>query len=333
MDAKITKVRLGRMLSYDWLKIVGAAAALIFIWILVFTTTATKVIPSQRFVISNYMGNATLQNAMSADLSAQLNGGKFSHEILEVETVDLPAAQDVGYQLLEARTATNEIDLMFVSMQDNTATGKQVTNENGEEIVVYEHTYLESFLYSYAHTLHYLGDKEDGSGYFQQMRAYLNTYYVDGYESGENLDVAKVEADFRARAEGDKRYKKEGEIQKGIEGDIARIESYRTALLSFEKYLEEGVVEIVNTAYEAEDKDFFEGKGEYSINVAKTEATSSLSRYVGYHSTYLDENGKEQYKVSADNMNVCLFNSNGTHAAHRFEGLVYIVHLLDTVTA
>ena len=37
MDAKITKTRLAQMLSYDWLKIVGCALAVIFVWVLIFT--------------------------------------------------------------------------------------------------------------------------------------------------------------------------------------------------------------------------------------------------------------------------------------------------------
>ncbi len=46
MDAKITKKRLGAMLSYDWLKIVGVAAAIIVVWMLIFQMTATRIMPS-----------------------------------------------------------------------------------------------------------------------------------------------------------------------------------------------------------------------------------------------------------------------------------------------
>lgn len=38
MDAKITKQRLGLLLSYDWIKIIGICAAAVLVWALLFTT-------------------------------------------------------------------------------------------------------------------------------------------------------------------------------------------------------------------------------------------------------------------------------------------------------
>ena len=40
MDAKITKSRLGLLLSYDWIKIVGICVAVVLLWLLIFTMTA-----------------------------------------------------------------------------------------------------------------------------------------------------------------------------------------------------------------------------------------------------------------------------------------------------
>ena len=60
MDAKITKLRLSRMLSYDWLKIIGAAAAVIIVWVLIFTMTATRITSAQTFTVHNYLGNISL---------------------------------------------------------------------------------------------------------------------------------------------------------------------------------------------------------------------------------------------------------------------------------
>ena len=57
MDAKITKTRLSRLLSYDWLKIVGVIAGVILVWSLIFTMTATRITPAQQFHVLNYVGN------------------------------------------------------------------------------------------------------------------------------------------------------------------------------------------------------------------------------------------------------------------------------------
>ncbi len=333
MDAKITKVRLSRMLSYDWLKIVASALALIFFWVLLFTMTATKVASSQQFILCNYLGNVSFQKETSPHLVKQLQDGKLTYEIIEVNMVDLATAQDAASQLLEARTTTDELDLMFVSMQPDTRTAYEQTNEAGEKETLYKRTYLQTFLGGYFHKLHNLSRTAE-TGYFMRLEGYLNEYYTNGYLDDSVLDTAKIEADFRARTKKDKRYKTEAEIQKGIAGDIARVQAYRNALISFDRYLADGVVEIVNSVYLLEDgSDYFQGNGTYSINICKTEKTSSLYNYVGYETTFTDENGKEQYKVSAENMNVCLFNSNGKQDAHAFEGLVYLTSLLDTLTA
>lgn len=58
MDAKITKKRLNILLSYDWIKIILVAVAMIVLWSLVFTMTATRVTNAQNFTIFNYTGRA-----------------------------------------------------------------------------------------------------------------------------------------------------------------------------------------------------------------------------------------------------------------------------------
>ena len=59
MDAKITKIRISRMLSYDWLKIVIASVVAIIVWTLVFTMSATRITPAQQCTVFNYVGNTS----------------------------------------------------------------------------------------------------------------------------------------------------------------------------------------------------------------------------------------------------------------------------------
>ena len=51
MDARITKKRVGHMLSYDWIKIIAIAAAAIVLWSLLFTMTATRATVGQTFYL------------------------------------------------------------------------------------------------------------------------------------------------------------------------------------------------------------------------------------------------------------------------------------------
>ncbi len=334
MDAKITKVRLGRMLSYDWLKIIGSATALIFVWVLIFTMTATRVRETQQFGIGNYSGNSSLSVEFSKDFSKAYKDGVFSYEVIETNTMDMTTAGENAYQLLEARTVTNELDLMFVSQQWDDGTKYKV--EGKEDEIAYERTYLQSFVYGKQHSLHNLGE----GGFFDKMEEYLNKYYIGGYENG-SMDKEKVEADFRARIakDKDKRYKKEPQIQKGIQGELERVEKYRNALVKFYEYQKQGYAAIVKTEYKNPEtgEELIYNGGHYSINICTSQATAKmktkLATIVGYPTTYLDEDGKEKPTISAENMNVCLFNSNGKEEAFRYEGLTYIVHLLDVMTA
>ena len=51
MDARITKQRLGNLLSYDWLKMLIAIVIAVFLIILLFTMTATRVTNAQTFAV------------------------------------------------------------------------------------------------------------------------------------------------------------------------------------------------------------------------------------------------------------------------------------------
>ncbi len=331
MDAKITKKRLGEMLSYDWLKIVGSAAALIFVWILVFTMTATRIQPSQQFIVANYMGNVSVTSNLSNALNGDLENGKFSHEVLEVETVDLAISQDTAYQLLEARIATEELDLMFVSQEGDPNTAYQAQAEDGSYYDAYRRSYLESFVGSRSYALHNVG------AYLTQLESFLKSYYTD-YTNPATLNVQKVESDFRARVQAskDKRYKKEAQIQKGVEGEKDRLEKYRAAYLTFQGYLLSGVVELVPLTYVSDETGevIFENVP-YAINICPTGAPQAqkLSSLVGYTSSYVDENGQTQTTVSAENMCVCLFNLSDDGEIFRYEALIYVTNLLHSVLA
>ncbi len=328
MDAKITKVRLSRMLSYDWLKIIGTAVALIFVWVLVFTMTATRVLPSQQFIVCNYVGNNTLTRAYNMHLNDSLQDEKFSHELIEASIQDLALDRQTAYQILPARISTKEFDLMFVSAQPDEGTATQTTDSSGETTVEYGSTYLESFVRSYSYSLH------DVNAYLPNMKAFLQKYYGEDYATGE-LNAQKVEEDFRARIKKakDKRYKKEGEIQKGVQGEIERMDKLRSAYIYFMDCLETGVVKLsqVTNIDEATGVDYFKNKI-FAINICPDEngEMKQLSKYVSYPVTVKGEDGKETITSRAENMNVCLFDLNG-EGAYAYEGMLYLTHLIQSV--
>lgn len=334
MDARITKKRLGRMLSYDWLKIVGVAVALIFVWIMVFTTTATRITPAQQFTAMNYTGNVMWgsSNKFSDLFSKALKNDVFSYEVLETSINDLTAAADYASTIMETRLATDEGDVMFVADAPDEDTA--FTDENGE--TQYERTYLESCLRRYRYYLYDL-NLESETSYFKQMEKYLDQYYgsVDGWKNPDNIDEAKIEKHFRERAKGDKRFKTEKSIAQGVKDDIARIKKYRDALDKFYDYVEEGYITFTYTEYTEGETSF---SGVYSLNICpevlkngeeNTAVMSTMYEYVGYRETYV-EDGQSGSIMSSKNMNVVFFDMDGVEEGFQYESLLFVNYLLET---
>ena len=330
MDAKITKIRISRMLSYDWLKIVIASVVAIIVWTLVFTMSATRITPAQQFTVFNYVGNTSFSlTNFNALYNKAFEQKVFSYEVLELTQNDLAANKDYAGTLMQARTAVEEGDVMFVADIDNPDTAKK--DENGE-IIGYERTYLESLLWGYRGYFYELNPEKEHS-FFYKMEAYLNSFYTEGWEKEDSLDQNKVKAEFRNRVKKDKRFKTEEQLLQGEKDDIARIESYRDALAQFYAWLEEGVVSFTTTTLSDGE---FTVEGMYSINICPTEKTAGLKKYVAYYQEEVEpanpetgEEGKTHYVATAKDMNVAFFRFDGVEEGFQYESLVFVNYVIE----
>ena len=328
MDAKITKKRLSRMLSYDWVKMVVIAAAIIILWTLIFTMTATRITPAQQYTVFNYDGNLSFRFTKFEDAYDEAyEKGIFSHEVLENTKFDMTTAGSDIHTVMDARMQTDEGDAIFVSKQWDPDTG--VEQEDGT--VKYEYTYLQTFIARYSYYLYDIND------YLAYMETYLNGYYKNAqgnpdYRNGV-LDVEKVEADFREREKGDKRFKTEKQKKAGVLKDIERIEKYRAALIQFNEYVDQGVIALEYTTIKAKDENgeevvILDNKA-YSINLCPTEATSGLKDYVAYIKTEKDEEGADVRVETAANMQLCLFDLSGVNKNFLGENLIFINQVVE----
>lgn len=331
MDAKITKTRLSRLLSYDWLKIVGVIAGVILVWSLIFTMTATRITPAQQFHVLNYVGNYS----WGASFNNFYKGAKnaLSYEVIETHSEDLSANKQYVGTLMEARLAAYEVDLMFVADIGDEDT-KYEDKATGE--TMYEYSYLETFIMRYGYHTHKLSDPNvDEDSYFNRMERYLNTYYKGDWTKEENLNAKKVEEDFRARAKKnkDKRYKTEKQIKAGIAKDMERIEKYRDGLEQFYQYVEEGYIAYNHSqfTYTSSDKTETKYDGWYSLNVCPNEKMENLKEYVGYYVTETDEDGNDKHIKRADNMNVAFFDAGkNMEEGFEYENVLFINYLVES---
>lgn len=325
MDAKITKERLSRMLSYDWLKIVGLALAAILVWTLVFTMTATRITPAQQFTVINYFGNvSTVGTSVSDTLDDALKDGVFSYEVMEHTLVDVGGNEDYGSTLMETRISTYEGDVIFVPDVDHPDTEYEVNGEKRYD------SYLQHLVNGYYARIMNL-DPEDPDGYFQRMEKFLNGFYNGDYKTGERDDRA-IEAAFLNRIEKnkDKRFKKDEQIKQGVQDEIARIIKYREALIEFYGYLDSGLVTLTKTQLlDHENNDAVKHEGIFSINLCPDkEKMPNLHKVAAYMKTVTDEAGNEQSFLSAENMNVALLDFPEVEESFEYESLLYINYVI-----
>lgn len=316
MDAKITKQRLSRLLSYDWIKIVAFALVAVLFWSLIFTMTATKITPSQQFTVFNYTYNGGLSDEFYSHLGKAKADGVFSYEVLETNQNDLATSgEENAYTLLEARLGTGEGDIMFIPHIDDPATKIEPETEGGEVTYQYKHT--ETFFNGW---FYYVADVDK---YLQSMQQFVSQYY-----DGETLNEQKVINDFDARVKRnkDKRFKKQAELEKGRQDEIARILKYKNALAYFNDALQSGLIELVPMEVKSADGEVYRS-GNYAVNLCPNKETMGNLKNIAYY-TVDTESGTKQ---SAENMCVMFFDLKEVEDTFEYESLLYINAVIESV--
>lgn len=253
MDARITKKRLGHMLSYDWIKIVAIAAALIVVWSLLFTMLATRASNGQTFYLYSFY-DVSMKGDKVNTLDNLKKHNALSYDILELNDYTFTDNQYLA-QIMAAYFSAAQGDVLFIT--DYVPEAEQEKAEEGEEV----YTNLQSFASSYYSILAPLkGEYTNSAGnvvkknYFETLEGYLNQFYKgEDFREGE-LNIDAVKSAFRTRMKKDKRFKTEAQKKKGFEKEIARIENLRISYLRVEKALELGIISIKDTKI-AEDID------------------------------------------------------------------------------
>ena len=348
MDAKITKKRLSHMLSYDWIKILLSVVAAIAVWAIIFTSTATRITSTQRFVVCNYRG-VNYGNKLS------LYGG-FSHEILEGEAVDLlRGGEDNFYDLFTGNISIGEGDLMMVANAPSSKTakkddnGNELKNDQGETIYEYGISYMDSALASfYGHadfSFTRLDDDKDSTqkGFFTQMNEYLGRFYpvlseeektfndvaltVKTFDA-DSLNKQAVKTEFRARVKKnkDKRYKTEAQLQEGEKYELERISSYLAAYNTFFENLEDGKIALTALSVDIRFSETTTKtiSGAYGINLCPDEATMGNLKDLFY---YVDT----EDVITAKNMNVMFLTMKDLDPDFQYENLIYINSIVKNV--
>lgn len=338
MDAKITKKRLGHLLSYDWIKMLLAVVLAIVVWSLAFTMSATRITNTQRFVVCNYLNTHFGQAATAYD--------GYSHEIIEAELVDhMRGGEQTFYDIFNGNMEIGEGDVMLVADTPMSRTEKKDEQGNpvldGEGKLIYEYgeSYYTKMLSNLYFRLTRMDDDGTSEGYFSQMKAYLGRFYeIENAQAAtyegityatfreDTLNVERIESEFRARIKEnkDKRYKKEEQIAAAVPQEIARIQSYLAAYKQFFAYIANGDVQFVSV--EQEISETYTLRGVYGINLCPDESKMSALKESVY---YVDFNGK----TTALNMMATFLNLDDLDKNYQYENLIYLNALIAAAKA
>ncbi len=318
MDAKITKQRISRMLSYDWALILGTIVGVIILWSLIFTMTATRILPTQQFTIFSYYCNAGLDTNYYARQQLLVSGSDkiFSQEVIEINTYDLASTKDMYSTMLQTRISTNEGDLIFLPK----VTDKSISVKDGEE-VKYPFTYVETFFASYASSCF------EVEKYLTDMSAWLDTWYDGGHANGV-LQEDAVRRDFidRVTKNKDKRYKTNKQKQEGATLEVERIRKYKSAYDTVMKALQDGVIRYENVQLKDDKTDQVVYNGNYALNLCPDAQTMGKLKEWYAHNV-AEEN--EPVELSAKDMCVMFFDMAKVDDSYEYESLVYVAHLID----
>lgn len=245
MDARITKKRLGHMLSYDWIKIIALVAAAIVLFSLLFTMIATRASTGQTFYIYSYYDTFVKKESVN-DLDNLKEKGALSYDVLDVTNSAL-AKNEYLAQMLAAYIAAQQGDVFFIT--DTTPTPE----EGQEDEILYSEwqSFISGGYYSafarLGNETYNESDLDDRKkNYFEELEKYLNKFYSNDFKANE-IDGQAVEDTFRARMKKDKRFKTEKKIKAGIVEEKERIESLKKAYLNVLKAIDEDIISIKTT--------------------------------------------------------------------------------------
>jgi hypothetical protein len=347
MDAKITKTRLAQTLSYDWVKVVAAALAVIFVWVLIFTWTATRITNTQKYVIHNYFG-VSLGDGYYDSYPTYGKGKVFSYEVFEVDNVNVNQDQQLGYQLLETRFAVGEGDAMLIADIDNPTAyydkdGNQL-NKVEENTEYFLKSYLETFARtSYSRFVTRLDDEEGKDGIFTQLRKYLEKFYTvastaektyGGFTftvadfDNDSLNEEAVIQEFtnRAKANKDKRFKTQAEWEKGYADEIARIKAYQVAYEQVFSYLDEGYIALTAWNYDlAQSAPWIVKGGAYSVNLCPKAEGEDKPKMDSLKNDFFYRAGEEgKTYTTAENMNLLFLELEGLDKDFQYESILLL---------
>ncbi len=313
MDARITKERLGTLLSYDWLKILGVIAAAVAALYVFFTMITYRPTIAQVYTVYTYGGLRIGQDS-SSFVGTLRSQERFSYDILEVEMENFDAGS-LGEQALVARRGMLEGDAVFAA------------NDAGEgEVTPFE--LLCNNYSAYNAETDTLRGFYNISALLNEAEDYLRTFFDDPATAADetltgDVIAAAVEEAFYRRNGADRRFRTDAQRTAGIVAEKARILSIRANYLAVKGAIDSGAISIVPYTVEVDrvvegEKKTEEKNFGVAIGLGKLAGLGDLFFY--------DSDGK----IATEELCLLFFDNGYRTEEAKYENLALVNYLLDT---
>ncbi len=299
MDAKITKHRLAVLLSYDWLKMIVAAVAVVASVVVLFTMITTRPTVAQRYIV--YSMGGLVPGRDSAYLSESLEG-EFSYDILDISMENF-AEGSMGNSTFSARRSVLEGSALFVSDEPSDAdTPSTFTSicQSGISQMNTPDERMALFL--------------DFDRLMLDCEDYLMNFYGEDWENCATPDMGRVRVCFMQRNGSDKRFKTDAQKEAGVQSEAARIALIRENYLAVREAFEKGGLSTVGYHSEYVDRTYNVG-----INLSKLTGIADLFYY---------ENA--DHKISTEKLTLLFFNNGEEGGDSKYENFNFLGYLLRT---
>ncbi len=325
MDNRITKSRLSRVLSYDWLKILIMMVAIIFVWSLAYTVGAPRISEGQKFELYVYDCDFSKNTSESKILYDAQNAGVFSYDVLDFDSRQF--TEDYFGTIMQAATSVNEGDVMVLS--------------DFETDIESNSSVFRSFADTYYHILSDYGELcADAKNYC------LKNLFVQENNGEYSLNESSIEKYFYKRMQKDPRFRTDEKKAAGVKYEIERIKNVWNNALVLEDVLKnhsevfvsyKRYVQALAAASSDEEKQEYQkyvdsGKEKLcAIDLGKLSGGEKNITELFSHSVYKeDENGELQLdSAGADGIVMCVFDY-GDQPDLKYESIAFVNYIFKT---
>lgn len=240
MDIKITKARFSNLIAYDLVKVIASIFVAIMVWVLLFTTCATRATVGEQFAFVTF-GNIYSREDFAVNMVSELKkSGKLSYDVLKADVMDVTEAGDYSaLYMLSLKSSTKEGDVILFNgniVSEKNEDGTVKVDENGQKILK-------------------INDDAQAvvnNSYLQPIDDYLNSAknYLDKFLTNGQIDEGKIERyflDIRLKESANYRrtYRTSEQKADGIQKEIERIktlnENYTSVINAIETAKNSGV--------------------------------------------------------------------------------------------